>query len=248
MVRYLLQEIAGIVMPQSNVTQKSSHLKTMSWKVPCGVCKFIFVFYCCALLNENEQTFIGNFEIENVIPFVKWQVMWNIFQCNLWLQKPKRMTSLNQNERYQWHRIIFQRSGRVVWRSQFCIHRLANIVTITSSNIPIWNINEQYWALEIIGGSLSYLIGLKPIAKNLGILATHRVPTDQGNQGIFRENFEDFFQSGKSVKNKGFFKIREPFLKPFSNFSNPKIWGKCFLRLLNLRSCQEIALNEAIFA
>ena len=65
------------------------------------------------------------------------------------------------------------------------------------------------------------------------------------------ENFEDFFQSGKSGKNGVSAKIRELFSKPFSNLLNPlnpKIWGKCFLRLLNLRSCQEIALNEAIFA
>ena len=37
----------------------------------------------------------------------------------------------------------------------------------------------------------------------------------------FRDNFEDFFQSGKSGKNRGFSaKIRELFSKPFSNLLN----------------------------
>ena len=81
-----------------------------------------------------------------------------------------------------------------------------------------------------------------------------KVPTDQGNQGIQGKFWRLFpvreirekqvFSQNQGKK----FQIRELFSKPFSNLFKPKIWEKCFLRLLNLRSCQEIALNEAVFA
>ena len=45
----------------------------------------------------------------------------------------------------------------------------------------------------------------------------------------FRENFEDFFQSGKSGENRGFSaKIRE------KNFKSGNFFSKPFLNLLNL--------------
>ena len=70
-----------------------------------------------------------------------------------------------------------------------------------------------------------------------------------------REHFEDFFQSGKSGKNRGFsakireknFKSGNSFSKPFSNLFN---LTKTFYKNVKpfFRNCQEIALNEAIFA
>ena len=79
-----------------------------------------------------------------------------------------------------------------------------------------------------------------------------RVPTDQGTQG----NFEGFFQLGKSGKTGAFsqnqgkkFQIRELFPQTiFRPFKPTNLRKMFFLRLLNLRSCQEIGLNEAIFA
>ena len=66
-----------------------------------------------------------------------------------------------------------------------------------------------------------------------------------------REHFEDFFQSGKSWKNGIFSQNQRKnvksgnfFLNIFKPF-NLKNLRKMFLRLLNLRSSQEIALNEA---
>ena len=51
-----------------------------------------------------------------------------------------------------------------------------------------------------------------------------------------REHFEDFFQSGKSGKNRGFSaKIREKFFKSGNSFSKPfsnfLIWQKHFIRM-----------------
>ena len=65
------------------------------------------------------------------------------------------------------------------------------------------------------------------------------------------ENFEDFFQSRKSGKNGVFSQNQGTFFQTIFKPSKPikpKSLRKMFLRLLNLRSCQEIALNKAIFA
>ena len=70
-----------------------------------------------------------------------------------------------------------------------------------------------------------------------------------------REIFEDFFQSGKSGKNRGFSaKIREKIFKSGNFFSKPfsnlLIWGKKFFQTLKpfFRNYQQIPLNEAVFA
>ena len=61
-----------------------------------------------------------------------------------------------------------------------------------------------------------------------------------------RENFEDFSQSGKtggfSTKLGGKIEIRELFFQTIFKPFKPINLRKMFLRLLNLRSCQEIAI------
>ena len=81
----------------------------------------------------------------------------------------------------------------------------------------------------------------------------NRVPIDQGNQGNFwrlfpvreiREKTGGFSAKirGKIANQGTFF---QTIFKPFKPLNRRKMFLKCFL---DLRSCQEIALNEAIFA